>query len=184
VSRLAAFLDRDGTIVSDTGFLKDPDRVTLIDGAAAAIRRLNEAGRAVVVVTNQSGIARGLLSEADYARVADRIDRLLGALGARVDGTYVCPHYPEVSGPCECRKPGLKHYREAASRFGVDLAGSAYIGDRTTDVLPALETGGRGILVLTGEGELYRGESAGLGFEVATDLAAAVALLLESGTAS
>src|ERR1043165_10137569 len=112
--RRAAFLDRDGTIIRDTEYLRDPEQVELLPGAAAAIKRLNDAGIPVIVVTNQSGIARGLLTEQDYERVRMRVDQELAKHGARIDATYHCPHYPEITGPCDCRKPGLKFYLQAA----------------------------------------------------------------------
>jgi D-glycero-D-manno-heptose 1,7-bisphosphate phosphatase len=144
----AAFLDRDGTIIHDASYIRDPDDATLIDGAADAIRRLNDAGVPVIVVTNQSGIARGLLSEADYAAVEARVADLVRAHGGRIDASYHCPHFPEISGACDCRKPGLKLYRDAAAAHGLDLARSAYIGDRWRDAAPAKPLGGLGIVVL------------------------------------
>ena len=119
----------------------------LIDGAADAVRRLNAAGVPVVVVTNQSGIGRGLLTEADYQAVHARFAGLLEATGARLDATYHCPHWPERDGPCGCRKPELGMYVRAAREHGFDLARSAYIGDRWRDVAPAVATGGHGALV-------------------------------------
>jgi len=145
--RRAAFLDRDGTIIVDTGFVRDAAGVSLIRGSAEAIRRLNEAGWIVVVVTNQSGIARGLFTEKEYAEVAARMEALLAEHGARIDATYMCPHHPEVGGPCECRKPGLKHYLAAAERFGIDFTQSIFVGDRLSDVEPAVALGGTGLLL-------------------------------------
>lgn len=150
--RPAVFLDRDGTIIADADYLADPDRLELIRGADAAIRRLEAAGYAVVVVTNQSGIARGLYTEADYHAVAARLDELLGSLDAAVEGTYFCPHHPDFDGPCECRKPGTGLYVRAARERGLDLAASWFVGDKLSDVLPAAALGGRAILVRTGYG--------------------------------
>ena len=143
----AVFLDRDGTIIEDVGYLNDPGRVRLLPGAAEAIHRLNEHDLLAVVVTNQSGIARGLLSQADYEATQRQLDQLLSSQGARLDANYFCPHLPEVSGPCDCRKPGTLLYRQAAERFGIDLAKSWWVGDRLRDVLPGESFGGRGILV-------------------------------------
>ena len=150
--RRAAFLDRDGTIIRDADYLADPDGVELLAGAAGAIRRLNTAGIPVIVVTNQSGIARGLLTEADYERVRARLDEVLSREGAFVDATFMCPHHPEYTGPCECRKPGVAMYERAAEELSIDLAHSTYVGDRWRDVAPARHFGGRGFLVGTGAG--------------------------------
>jgi formyltetrahydrofolate-dependent phosphoribosylglycinamide formyltransferase len=145
--RGALFLDRDGTLVVDMHYPGDPDRVALMPGAAAAVRAANAAGVPVVVVTNQSGIARGYITAAQYGAVAQRLEALLAAEGARLDATFHCPHWPEVSGPCDCRKPGTGMYRAAAAALGLDLARSACVGDRWRDVAPALELGGLGVLV-------------------------------------
>lgn len=174
----AVFLDRDGTVIEDTGFIRDPALVRLIPGAAEAIRRLNAARRTVVMVTNQSGLARGLIRQDEYDAVARRVANLLIEEGARLDETYHCPHFPPLTGPCDCRKPGTLFYRSAAERFGLDLASSAWIGDRMTDLIPASVFGGRGILVRTGEGHRGAEEAVSAGFDVCDDLAQAVAALL------
>jgi D-glycero-D-manno-heptose 1,7-bisphosphate phosphatase len=170
--RPAVFLDRDGTIIEDVGYLRDPDRVRLLPGAAEAIGRLNSAGLAAVVVTNQSGIARGLLDEPGYEATRARLDRLLADHGARLDAHYHCPHHPDVGGPCDCRKPGVLLYRRAARELGLDLAASWWVGDRPRDVEPATALGGRGILV---------GHTGAADFPLAADLAEAVSRILASG---
>ena len=179
-SRRAAFLDRDGTIIQEAHYLADPDGVVLVPGAAAAMRRLADAGYALVVVTNQSGIARGLYSDKDFHAVQQRLEALLRAKGVALDGVFYCPHHPEYTGPCECRKPGLGMYRSAAEQLGVSLAGSIFVGDRAKDVLPALQTGGRGFLVRTGYGA---GEAAAVPaeIEVLADLRAVVERVLQGG---
>src|SRR5215208_2957464 len=144
--RRAAFLDRDGTIIRDTEYLRDPEQVELLPGAAQAIRRLNDAGWPVIVVTNQSGIARGLLTEQDYERVRMRVDKAIA--GARIDATYYCPHHPDYSGSCSCRKPGVKLYADAARDHDIDMKGSWYVGDRIRDVAPGDHFGGRSVLLL------------------------------------
>ena len=174
----AVFLDRDGTIVEDPGFLHEPEKVTLLPGAAEAIRRLNEAGYRVVIVTNQSGIARGRYTVADYEAVQRRLGELLAAKGARIDGTYFCPHHPLLSGPCECRKPGLKLFRDAQAAFDIDFSRSWWVGDRLSDVQPARLLGGEGILVATGEGNLQQGQARALGVMLVADLASAVEKIL------
>jgi histidinol-phosphate phosphatase family protein len=143
----ALFIDRDGTIIADAHYLADASRVHLLPGAANAVAKANAAQVPVVVVTNQSGIARGLITHAQYEAVRDRTSALLSAGGATVLATYHCPHWGHPKAPCECRKPGLGMYREAAAAHQLDLMRSAYIGDRWRDVQPALATGGIGILV-------------------------------------
>ncbi|MGH7645198.1 MAG: D-glycero-alpha-D-manno-heptose-1,7-bisphosphate 7-phosphatase [Gemmatimonadales bacterium] len=175
--RPAAFLDRDGTLIEDPGFLHEPGRIRLLPGAAAAVRRLNQAGYLAVTVTNQSGIARGLYEVVDYQAVQRRLVELLLDHGARLDGAWYCPHHPAFTGPCPCRKPGTQLFREAAAELGIDLARAFWVGDRLSDVEPARVLGAgaaSGILVLTGEGAGHREQAAVLGARVVADLAAAV----------
>jgi D-glycero-D-manno-heptose 1,7-bisphosphate phosphatase len=145
--RAAAFVDRDGTIIRDASYVRDPRDVELLPGAADAIRRLNARDVPVVVVTNQSGIARGLLTMTDYQAVERRLNDLLAAESAHVDATYVCPHHPDITGPCDCRKPGLALYRQAIAELDLDPVMSLFTGDRWRDVAPASELGGRGIML-------------------------------------
>ena len=130
-------------------------------GAAGAIRDLREAGYAVVVITNQSGIARGLYDLSDYRAVAGRLEEVLAARDARPDATYFCPHHPDFTGPCDCRKPDTGMHLRAARELGLDLAASWYVGDKLSDVLPAAATGGRGVLVRTGYGAEAEAEAPG-----------------------
>lgn len=178
--RPAVFLDRDGTVIAEADYLADPDGVELVPGAAEAIRRLRTAGFAVVVVTNQSGIARGLYEESDYHAVARRLDGLLADRGARPDATYYCPHHPDFTGPCECRKPGTGLYRRAARELDLDLGASFYVGDKPTDVEPARILGGTGILVRTGYGAAAESEVPD-GVEVVDDVVSAADLVLADG---
>jgi D-glycero-D-manno-heptose 1,7-bisphosphate phosphatase len=177
--RGAVFLDRDGTIIEDAGYLRDPAAVRLLPGAARAIAQLNQHGLIVVVVTNQSGIARGLLTLDEYRSTERRLDELLRFQGARVDAHYFCPHVPELSGPCDCRKPGLLLYRQAAARFVIDLSASWWVGDRLRDVLPADALGGQGILLLTGGQDEIEAASA-QGFRTTSDLGTAVHFIVSS----
>ena len=147
----AAFLDRDGTIIKDYHFIARPDDVVLLPGAAGAIRRLNDAKRLTILVTNQSGIARGFFTMAEYAAVQARLAELLEAQGAHIDAAYMCPHHPDITGHCACRKPGTLLFEQAAAEHGIDLARSGYAGDRFRDVQPGLTLGGLGILVPNGE---------------------------------
>jgi D-glycero-D-manno-heptose 1,7-bisphosphate phosphatase len=157
-TKAAVFLDRDGTIIEDADYLAHPDQVRLIPGAAAAVRRLNDLGISVVIVTNQSAVARGLASEADVVAVNDRLRALLAAAGAHVDGIYYCPHHPEIGEPpyrrvCDCRKPLPGLLQRAAHELGLDLAGSTMIGDNLRD-LEAGAAAGCALLMLvrTGHG--------------------------------
>ncbi len=145
--RRAAFLDRDGTLIRDHHYPRDPDLVEILPGVPEALKRLVQAGYLLVVITNQSGIARGLLTEADYQLVRGRLDALLAAKGVTLDASYHCPHETTISGPCECRKPGTGLHRQAAREMGIDLAKSISVGDRWRDVAPALELGFPGWLV-------------------------------------
>jgi D-glycero-D-manno-heptose 1,7-bisphosphate phosphatase len=170
----AVFLDRDGTIIEDMRYLHEPDKVRLLSGAAQAIQQLNDAGYLVVVVTNQSGIARGFYTVADYEAVETRLAALLEAQGARVDGAYFCPHHPRFTGPCDCRKPGTRLFRDAQAALDIDFGKSWWVGDRISDVQPAQGLGGQAILVATGEGNLHQGQARALGVTVVADLARAV----------
>ena len=177
--RGAAFLDRDGTIIDDTHYLADPKLVRLRPGAADAIAALNRAAIPVVVVTNQSGMARGLITESAYRSVEARLTELLAADGARIDATYVCPHHPEFDRACDCRKPGTLLFRRAAAEHGLDLTRSTYIGDRWRDVQPGIVLGGRPVLIVdesTRPAERARAEEAGV--EMVSSLREAVTRLL------
>ncbi len=148
-TRAALFLDRDGTIIRDTDYVARPEEVELLPGAAAAIARLNRAGVPVIIVTNQSGIARGLLTREDYEQVHARMAELLAAEHASIAATYVCPHAPGAAGEplCGCRKPGPLLYEQASRDHELDLARSFFAGDKWRDVAPALVFGGTGVLI-------------------------------------
>ena len=180
-ARRAVFLDRDGTIVEDPGFLHEPGKVRLLPGAGEAIHRLNEAGWLVITVSNQSGIARGLYDAAAYTAVQRRLAELLAAHDVRLDGAYFCPHHPDFTGPCDCRKPGVRLFSEAEAAFGLDLARSVWVGDRLSDVEPARQLGGRPVLVATGRGAEYAAQARALGIPVVADLAAAAAEIVRGG---
>jgi len=146
------FLDRDGTLLRLVPYLSDPDRAHLYRGAAAALARLAGAGAKLVVVTNQSGVARGLFTRRDVDRVNARMRALLEAEGVRLDAIEVCPHLDELTGPCDCRKPAPGMIVRAARRLGIDPAASWTIGDNASDLGAARAAGTRGALVLTGYG--------------------------------
>jgi histidinol-phosphate phosphatase family protein len=143
----AALLDRDGTIIVDYHYLNEPARVELLPGAAEAIRALAASGIPSIVCTNQSGIARGTISLAQYHAVRRRLDELLAAEGAALLDTFSCPHHPEVTGPCPCRKPETGLYERAAAVHGLDLSRCLYAGDRYRDVAASTVFGGRGLFV-------------------------------------
>lgn len=147
-TRPAVFLDRDGTIIRDEHYLADPDRVALIEDAPAAIARFRAGGYAIIVVTNQSGLARGRITPQQYAAVTRRVDSLLATAGAPLDATYVCPHHPDVGGACDCRKPAPGLFTRAASDHAIDLGRSVLIGDRWRDIAAAASLGARGVLVV------------------------------------
>lgn len=182
--RPAVFFDRDGTLIEDRHYLRDPAQVRLLPGAAAALRRLNRAGLPVVVVTNQSGIARGLLTEEDYQASVRRLQALLEDEGARIDAHYHCPHLPEISGRCDCRKPGPLLYQRAAEDLGLDLDRSWWIGDRLRDIEAAGRFGGCGTLVLTGAGSEESRRPEADGWPTAPDVAAAVEAVLAAAESS
>jgi D-glycero-D-manno-heptose 1,7-bisphosphate phosphatase len=146
------FLDRDGTLIQDRDYLADPEGVILLPGVVEALHLLSDEGFALVVVTNQSGIARGLYSLDDYHAVAQRLGEELAREGLALDATYFCPHHPDFTGPCECRKPAPGMYLKAERELGLDLRDSFFVGDRKKDVEPAAAFGGTGILVRTGYG--------------------------------
>lgn len=166
----AAFLDRDGTIIRDAGYVDDPAEVELAPGAAEAVSLLNARAVPVVIVTNQSGIGRGYYDEADFRAVQEEVERQLAMHGCAVDAVEHCPHAPDE--PCGCRKPELGMHRAAAERLGVALEGALYVGDKVSDVLPAVRTGGTGYLLRSGHDT--SDEDPPEGVRVADDLLAAV----------
>lgn len=145
--RPALFLDRDGTLIRDVGYIRDPEDVALIPETANAIRRMNYALWPVIVVTNQSGIARGKLTVADYEAVRARLDDKLAERGAYVNAHYYCPHHPDFGGACACRKPGTLLFDQAITDHAINPALSVFIGDRWRDIAPAVHYAARGILV-------------------------------------
>jgi len=149
--RRAALLDRDGTIIVDAHYLADPDRVTLLPGAAQAIRLLANAGIPSVVCTNQSGIARGLVTLEQYHAVRLRVAALLQSEGAELLDTFICPHHPDYDGPCPCRKPSVLLFEQAASVHGLDLRHSLFVGDKYRDVAPASQYGAPAFLIQSPE---------------------------------
>jgi D-glycero-D-manno-heptose 1,7-bisphosphate phosphatase len=150
-ARPAIFLDRDGTITEEVGYLNHLSRFRLLDGVASAIRRLNESQLPVVVVTNQSGVGRGYFPEQLVRDVHERMKAELSDAGAHVEGVYYCPHVS--ADDCECRKPKPGMLQQAARELALDLSRSFVVGDRHADVELAHVVGARSILVRSGYGE-------------------------------
>ena len=175
----AIFLDRDGTIMEDAHYIRSPEQVRLIPGAAQAVRRINELGIPAIIVTNQSGLARKIFSLEDYEAVRSHFESLLRAEGAHIDASYFCPHHPSVAGPCDCRKPATKMFEDALRDFQLDADRVAYVGDRWRDISAAKPLGGRGIMIRSPmttveDWRLARDD----GFETADTLEKAVDVLL------
>lgn len=143
--RIAVFVDRDGTICFDRHYLADPDGLELIPTVIEGIKKLNDAGLPVIVVTNQSGIARGKFDEKRLDEIHARLRGLLSAGGAHIDDLFFCPHMPDAG--CRCRKPAVGMLLDAAARHRVDLKGSFVIGDRMMDIEMAHKVGARAALV-------------------------------------
>ncbi|MGD9648612.1 MAG: D-glycero-alpha-D-manno-heptose-1,7-bisphosphate 7-phosphatase [Pirellulales bacterium] len=155
--RAAAFLDRDGVVVEEIGYLSCAADIRLTAGAAEAIRRLNDRGVPVVVVTNQAGVARGRFPEEAIVGVHAAIDQQLAKKGARIDRYYYCPHHPEGSVEryrvaCQCRKPRPGMLEQAARELQLDLARSWLVGDKLSDLEAAQQAGATAILVRSGYG--------------------------------
>jgi D-glycero-D-manno-heptose 1,7-bisphosphate phosphatase len=153
--RAAVFLDRDGTMIEEVGYLNRLDRLSFFPWTIDAIRALNAAGLAVVVVTNQAGVAQGYYDEAFVRETHRHIDERISGGRARVDGYYYCPHHPAAKMEayrqvCECRKPGTGMVRQAAADLGLDLSRSYVVGDRWGDVELAHAAGAKAVIVGTG----------------------------------
>jgi D-glycero-D-manno-heptose 1,7-bisphosphate phosphatase len=163
--RAAVFLDRDGTLIEDIGYLRFARDVAFYPWTADAVRALNQAGLPVIVITNQSGVARGLLTEPMIEDVHRHISSSLEAGGAHIDAYYYCPHHPEATlaayrKRCDCRKPGCGMIERAAADLDLDPARSFVVGDKWIDVGAAHAAGARGILVRTGYGAAEEAEPA------------------------
>ncbi len=146
----AAFFDRDGVLNVDVGYTHGLEELALIPGVAAAVRSLNDAGYRVLVVTNQSGVARGYYSRAAVGRFNARLQELLAADGARIDAFYDCPHHPqgtvkEFAIQCNCRKPAPGLLQQAAREWPIDMSRSFLIGDKDDDLAAAVAFGIRGV---------------------------------------
>jgi len=180
--RPAVFLDRDGTLVVEIGYLADVDDLRVLPGVPAALRALRAAGYALVVVSNQSGVGRGLFPRSRVYEAMARLRRVLRADGVELDAIYFCPHRPDDG--CACRKPAPDLLRQAAANLRIALRESAMVGDKRLDAETGRRAGARGVLVRTGYGrDEERREAGAEGWPppayAADDLAAAVPWLLE-----
>jgi len=174
----AVFLDRDGTLVDEVGFLSREEDIKILPNTVEAIKLLRELGYLLVVVSNQSGVARGFLTEQRVMELNEEIFRKLEASNARPDMFFYCPHHPDATVDiyrveCECRKPKPGMIAMAQELIDIDLSRSISIGDKISDVQMCKKQGGKGILVLTGYGKSELQKAGGEGVEpdfVAGDL--------------
>jgi D-glycero-D-manno-heptose 1,7-bisphosphate phosphatase len=169
------FFDRDGTINVDLDYISDPEKLQLIPGAVEAIKEANALGVRVFVITNQSGVARGLYSEKDVRAVHSRLRKVLKRSGAHIDAIFYCPHHPDYGLPpyrkvCTCRKPSTGMLKEAERSFGIDLKASFVVGDKCTDIETGRNAGCGTVLVLTGYGATEAEECARRSDYVARDI--------------
>ena len=169
----AVFLDRDGTLMRDVDYCGDPKEVKLLPGVPKALRQLKGLGYKLIVITNQSGIGRGLFNEQQYRAVEAELARQIG--NEVIDATYFCPHLPEDG--CNCRKPSPEMILQAAREHNVDLAGSFFVGDKASDIECGRNAGVKTILVRTGYGRDTNERRADF---VAKDLNEAADLILGS----
>lgn len=151
LEKKAIFLDRDGTICEDHGYLSDPKDLRIFPFTSEALRLISENNFLVILVTNQSGIARGYFTEDDFERVNQKILEDLSNDGASIDGIYYCPHAP--SDKCHCRKPLSKMIERACRDFNIAVEKSWMIGDKAIDVETGINGGAKSALVLTGYGK-------------------------------
>ena len=156
-ARPAIFIDRDGTLSHEVGYVNHPSRFRLYPWAVEAVRLINGSGRLAVVATNQAGVARGYFPESLVLEVHACLEDTMRSGGARLDGIYYCPHHPSVGEPpyrkdCDCRKPRPGLLRRAQSELGIDLGASWVVGDRLGDMKLAWSVGARGALVKSGYG--------------------------------
>ncbi|NUN08100.1 MAG: HAD family hydrolase [Ignavibacteriaceae bacterium] len=154
----ALFLDRDGTLNEDTGYLKDPDGLIVYEGAGKALARIKDKfNYKLIVISNQSGVARGYMSLEDVTKINERLNSELLRDGVAIDKFYVCPHHPEFSSAndTDCRKPSPQMVFSAAEEYNIDLSKSYFIGDKDIDIECGRNAGCKTMLVLTGEGNVH-----------------------------
>ncbi len=179
--RRAVFVDRDGVLNDEVDYLSKVEDLRMIPGAAAAVKRLREAGFKVIVISNQSGVARGYFTQDALREITDRLVVELENEGTKLDAIYYCCHGPDEG--CECRKPGVQLLEQAKKRFSLDMDASYFVGDTTTDVATALKAGCRAVLVRTGKGGKDGKYSDAEPDFVADDLSEAAAWIIEEAEA-
>ena len=162
--RIGVFLDRDGTLNEEVDYVRIPDQLRMIEGAAAAVRKLNDLHLPTCLISNQSGVARGYLSEEELAQVHSRLESELKREGAWLDAIYYCPHHPTAGKApynveCDCRKPNTGMLRQGEKEFGLDLKQSFVVGDSIVDMKAGSSVGANTVLVLTGYGKASLAES-------------------------
>ncbi|HEY6929161.1 MAG TPA: HAD family hydrolase [Thermoanaerobaculia bacterium] len=175
MSRRCVLLDRDGTIVFERGYIRDPEEIELMPGAGAALRRLAQSGLPLAVVTNQSAVGRGLLTEARLEEIHQRLRELLAAEGVALAGIYFCPHVPEEG--CACRKPGTALLERASRELDFLPSESFVIGDKDCDIELGQRAGATAILVRTGYGDEVARDASVAPDYVADDLAEAASII-------
>jgi D-glycero-D-manno-heptose 1,7-bisphosphate phosphatase len=183
-NKRAVFVDRDGTIIEDTGYISSSKEVSFIPGSIAAVKRLNQAGFQVIVITNQSGVARGIFSEDRLQTVDKHIQKHVLSGGAHIDAFYYCPHHPEhgvypYRQACECRKPEPGLIKKAAREHQIDLSRSFMVGDHSCDIQAGKKAGVRTVFVLTGHGSREKEKLAERPDHTAANLSAAVDWILK-----
>ena len=179
----AVFLDRDGTIIEDAGYINSPDQIKFIPGSIEAIKKLNQAGYKVVIISNQAGVARGLLTE-DMLQTIDKvIHRQILNGGGHIDASYYCPHHPEhgvypYKQVCECRKPHPGLIKRAVREKNIELTGSFMVGDKSSDVETGRNVGIKTVFVRTGHGRNEEKNLKGKPDHIANNLPEAVRWIL------
>ena len=168
-------LDRDGTIIEERDYLSDPDRVKLLPGVVEALRDLRQMGFGLVVITNQSGVGRGLFDERQLGRVHERLGQELEAAGVHLDGLYFCPHNPDDD--CFCRKPKVGLIHKAAEELGFSLEKCIVVGDKASDIQMGRRIGAVTFLVRTGYGSEVAAEAKVAADYVVDDLLAAAVII-------
>ncbi|MBN2640316.1 MAG: HAD family hydrolase [Victivallales bacterium] len=172
----ACFLDRDGVIIEEKNYLGDPDGVEILPGVPEALKMLKDEKFLLIVISNQSGVARGYFDLAAVDAVNARINKLLRGEGVELDAFYTCPHHPEHDGVCPCRKPAPGMIEQAVKDFNIDLKHSFLVGDKRSDVEAAVNAGIPGIMVMTGHG---KAQTVSADTSLAPDLLHAVKLFLK-----